>query len=130
MFFNICKYLLIVNFLYQKILFIQQRCKGFDFKNILVKYYMHVSFTFSPTPEVVWLKNNVTLPGTNKVSVGGQELTIANLTEDDAGQYECLGTNPLGSRIFRSFVVRVECKDKRNIIYFLTFVLLFKRYIQ
>lgn len=71
---------------------------------------MHVSFTFSPTPEVVWLKNNVTLPGTNKVSVGGQELTVANLTEDDAGQYECLGTNPLGSRIFRSFVVRVESK--------------------
>lgn len=84
---------------------------------VLVEYYMNISFAFSPTPEVVWLKNNVTLPDTYEVSHGGHELTIANLTKDDAGQYECIGTNSLGHQIFRSFrsfVVRVECKDRRK----------------
>lgn len=82
---------------------------------------MNISFAFSPTPEVVWLKNNATLPDTCEVSHGGNELTIANLTKDDAGQYECIGTNSLGHQIFRSFrsfVVRVECKDRRKYFFF------------
>lgn len=102
-------------FLYQNIFSLQECCIAFDLKKIhvLVKYHMNISFAFSPTPEVVWLKNNATLLDTYEVSHGGHELTIANLTKDDAGQYECLGTNSLGPRIFRSFrsfVVRVECK--------------------
>lgn len=95
---------------------------------------MNISFAFSPTPEVVWLKNSVTLPDTYEVSHGGHELTIANLTKNDAGQYECIGTNSLGHQIFRSFrsfVVRVECKDRRKWFFlttnFFTSLFLFKR---
>ena len=69
---------------------------------------------FSPTPEVFWLKNKADLPDHYEVSLGGQELTIPHLTEDDAGPYECYGTNTQGPRAFRNFVIRVECKKKRN----------------
>lgn len=72
------------------------------------------SLVFSPTPEVFWLKNKADLPDYYEVSLGGQELTIPNLTEEDAGPYECYGTNTQGPRAFRNFVIRVECKTKRK----------------
>lgn len=59
-------------------------------------------FSGNPTPEVYWIRDNVTQ--------SGQELTIPKLSETDAGHYECYGTNPVGPRISRNFVVRVESK--------------------
>lgn len=78
----------------------------------VIQQYM--IYFFSPTPEVFWLKNKADLPDHYEVSLGGQELTIPHLTEDDAGPYECYGTNTQGPRAFRNFVIRVECKKKRN----------------
>ncbi|XP_048738673.2 neuroglian-like isoform X2 [Ostrea edulis] len=67
-------------------------------------------FSGNPTPEVFWLKNKETIPDHYEVSLGGQELTIPELTVDDAGPYECYGTNTQGPRAFRNFVIRVESK--------------------
>ena len=85
----------------------------------VIQQYM--IYFFSPTPEVFWLKNKADLPDHYEVSLGGQELTIPHLTEDDAGPYECYGTNTQGPRAFRNFVIRVECKKKRNRFPFLPF---------
>ncbi|XP_061175831.1 neuroglian-like [Saccostrea echinata] len=67
-------------------------------------------FSGNPTPEVFWLKDQKTLPNYYEVSIGGQELTIPNLREEDAGSYGCYGTNTQGPRAFRNFVIRVESK--------------------
>ncbi|XP_062597947.1 neuroglian-like isoform X2 [Saccostrea cucullata] len=67
-------------------------------------------FSGNPTPDVFWWKDQKSLPDHHEVSLGGQELTIANLKEDDAGTYECYGTNTQGPRAVRNFVIRVESK--------------------
>ena len=68
----------------------------------------------SPTPDVYWTKNNTNLPDRYEVSSGGQELTIPDLTEDDAGTYQCFAANAVTeTRVRRNFVLRVECKGKK-----------------
>nr|XP_022313955.1 neuroglian-like [Crassostrea virginica] len=67
-------------------------------------------FSGNPTPDVYWTKNNTNLPDRYEVSSGGQELTIPDLTEDDAGTYQCFAVNAVtATRVRRNFVLRVEC---------------------
>ncbi|XP_062588505.1 neuroglian-like [Saccostrea cucullata] len=67
-------------------------------------------FSGNPTPEVIWSKNYDVLPHDYNVSLGGQELTMTNVTERDAGSYQCYGSNTNGSLAYRDIVVRVESK--------------------
>ena len=78
------------------------------------KWYNDTGFISSPTPDVYWTKNNTNLPDRYEVSSGGQELTIPDLTEDDAGTYQCFAANAVTeTRVRRNFVLRVECKGKK-----------------
>lgn len=47
----------------------------------------------SPTPDVYWERINATLPDRHIFRSFGHELQISNITEEDAGQYQCLGNN-------------------------------------
>ncbi|XP_061183008.1 neurofascin-like [Saccostrea echinata] len=67
-------------------------------------------FSGNPTPDVLWSKNYDVLPHEYNVSLGGQELTITNVTEGDAGSYQCYGSNSNGSLAYRDISVRVESK--------------------
>ncbi|KAJ8301645.1 hypothetical protein KUTeg_020632 [Tegillarca granosa] len=69
-------------------------------------------FSGNPTPEVYWQYPDGTQNKPDKVSVslGGQEITVPNLSQQDAGSYECYGKNTEGSRATRTFRIRVESK--------------------
>ncbi|XP_056000705.1 neuronal cell adhesion molecule-like isoform X2 [Ostrea edulis] len=67
-------------------------------------------FGGNPTPEVSWQKNNTSLPVQYLLRSYGQELFIPSLTDEDAGQYKCIGLNNQGAVLYRNFNVRVQSK--------------------
>ncbi|CAF4459517.1 unnamed protein product, partial [Didymodactylos carnosus] len=64
-----------------------------------------------PTPQVIWRKLNATGSGfsdrRSSLTMEKLELTISDLTFEDAGVYECRGVNELGAEVF-SINVRIE----------------------
>ncbi|XP_072244443.1 hemicentin-1 [Leuresthes tenuis] len=64
-----------------------------------------------PVPHVSWLKDGVTLEGSNthriSVTPDGSTLTLLKLSPEDSGTYNCLAVSPAGqeSRIYTLFVL-------------------------
>ncbi|KAA8592798.1 hypothetical protein FQN60_018253 [Etheostoma spectabile] len=64
-----------------------------------------------PTPRLSWLKDGVTLEGSDArhiaVNPGGSTLTLLRLSPEDSGTYTCLAVSPAGqeSKIYNLFVL-------------------------
>jgi len=50
----------------------------------------------NPEPEVMWLKQNSSLPSDKRVVSSGGELMITDVTSQDEGRYTCVARNILG----------------------------------
>ncbi|XP_038853583.1 hemicentin-1-like [Salvelinus namaycush] len=67
--------------------------------------------TCTPTPHLSWLKNGVTLEGSDTqeidISPNGSTLTLLRLRPEDSGTYTCLAVSPAGqeSKIFTLLVL-------------------------
>ncbi|XP_057194752.1 striated muscle preferentially expressed protein kinase isoform X3 [Triplophysa rosa] len=71
----------------------------------------------SPEPKIVWIKDKKPLEICNRISLiacpdGRQLLMIMKISKTDAGLYECLATNNLGST-FTSCALSFACVPKR-----------------
>ena len=64
-----------------------------------------LSMFASPAPVVTWSRAGGTLLGSRHITSSFQtQLTIENVTESDAGDYECRGSNDQGSARHRIHV--------------------------
>lgn len=79
--------------------------------HILETLHVILLYVYSPTPDVYWEKIDGVLPDRASFKSFGQELFISNVTESDAGQYECMGLNTESQgRATKAFEVTIQCK--------------------
>ena len=82
-------------------------------KNTLFYYIPPPPLPYSPTPSVEWVRLDKPLPPPPRVQVGqfGKEIMITNVNFEDAGQYQCRGTNQESPQpVTRDFELIVECE--------------------
>ncbi len=81
--------------------------------------HTHTLSVCSPTPSMEWDRLDKPLPPPPRVQVGpfGKEISIANVNFEDAGQYQCRGTNQESSQpVTRDFELIVECEKIWNVV--------------
>lgn len=64
---------------------------------------------FSPTPRVTWKRLDAQMSEKVEFASQGQELVISSAEFDDAGRYQCEGTNEVDSST-KDIILAVECK--------------------
>lgn len=58
---------------------------------------LHCAAVGVPTPTISWLKNNIPLQNSNRITVtSGGALIIKSAVPQDVGEYLCVGRNPAG----------------------------------
>ena len=76
----------------------------------------NVSFTCNatgnPAPTFRWTKNGSVLTTGSRISLSsdGKQLTVANVTREDSGQYVCEATNNVTTVASDSATLNVKCK--------------------
>ena len=68
--------------------------------------------TGNPAPTFRWTKNGSVLTTGSRISLSsdGKQLTVANVTREDSGQYVCEATNNVTTVASDSATLNVKCK--------------------
>lgn len=69
---------------------------------------------FSPTPRVTWKRLNAQMSDKVTYDSGGQELVLSSAEFEDAGRYQCEGSNTIASSA-KDIILAVECKLKGKV---------------
>lgn len=68
---------------------------------------LHCQATGSPSPVYQWMKDGRPLSPTNTSAIAW---VIPNIQHSDAGDYQCIASNPHGSLLSTATQVKVACK--------------------
>ncbi len=98
-----------------------------EFKNVIQDLSMEITdggdiileaeVAGCPKPDVEWYRNDTLIMSSHHYLPQSRDdvywLTIVGASPSDAGEYKCVASNPLGTRI-RTYAVNIERKNNNN----------------